>query len=437
MESALVKFLIDVVLATEASLLWGVRDEIDNIRDELISMQFFLVDADKKGTCKEGETTWVANVRDMAYEVEDVIDQFMYHIISQRIGGRSAWFLHHTIYFPQNLWVRHQAATKLQKIHKAIKAIPELNQRYGVNHIEGTSSKDNHKWVVHHGESSLFLKEDELVGIEDKRQLVMDWLMDGEFHQTIISIVRMGGSGKTTLVANTYNNNDVKKYFDCCAWVTVSQAYELEDLLRTLIKEFHKSRKEAILVDLRLMNYRSLVETLVNYLEKKTYLLVLDDVWDTNLLDEIKVSLRDSCLGSRIIITTRKEDVACYHLGGKHHVHHIQLLQEEEAWELFCKKAFSSSPIGSCPPELKSFAQEIVGKCEGLPLAIAALGSLMYSKNMSEWNEIYNTLNWSLCNNPKLDAVKRILLLRFNDFPYQLKHCFLYCSLFPEDYGIQ
>jgi disease resistance protein RPM1 len=78
-----------------------------------------------------------------------------------------------------------------------------------------------------------------------------------------------------------------------------------------------------------------------------------------------------------------------------------------------------------------------VGKCEGLPLAIAALGSLMYSKNISQWKEIYNSLNWSLSNNPKLQAVKTILLLSFNDLPYQLKHCFLYCSLFPEDHEIR
>ena len=332
--------------------------------------------------------------------------------------------------------MRHQATTKLQNINKAIKTIAEMNQRYGVNHIEGTSSKDNHKWIVHRGESSLFLKEDELVGIENKRQLIMGWFMDGEPHQTVISIVGMGGSSKTTLVANTYNNDDVKKHFDFFAWITVSQAYELEDLLRSLITEFYESRKQANLVDLSSMNYRLLVKTLVNYLEKKMYLLVLDDIWDTNLLDEIKVLLQDRCLGSRIILTTRKEDVACYHLGGKHHIHHIQLLQKAEAWELFCKKAFSSRPSGSCRLEFKSFAQTLVGKCEDLPLAITASGSLMYSKNLSQWNEIYSNLNWSLSKNPKLEAVNKILLLSFNDLPYHLKHCFLYCSLFLEDHDI-
>ena len=116
MESAIVDHLVDnilSVLATEASLLCGVRDAIDNTKDELKSMQSFLVDADKKGLGNEGEKTWVVNVRDMAYDVEDVIDQFMYHVNSQRIGGRFFRFLHHTIYIPQTLWVRHQIATKL------------------------------------------------------------------------------------------------------------------------------------------------------------------------------------------------------------------------------------------------------------------------------------------------------------------------------------
>ena len=77
-----------------------------------------------------------------------------------------------------------------------------------------------------------------------------------------------------------------------------------------------------------------------------------------------------------------------------------------------------------------------MGKCEDLPLAITASGSLMYSKNLSQWNEIYSNLNWSLSKNPKLEAVNKILLLSFNDLPYHLKHCFLYCSLFPEDHEI-
>ncbi|KAM3681585.1 hypothetical protein ACJW31_12G008200 [Castanea mollissima] len=441
MESAIADHLIDnilSVLATEASLLWGVRDAVDNIKNELKGMRSFLLDYDKKGAANEGEKLWVENVRDMAYDVEDVIDEFMYYINIQRTRGRYVQFVYQTIYFPQNLWVRHQTATKLQKINKTIKTNSQLNKKYHVDPIEGKSSEDIHKWVVRHAESSLFVEEDELVAIKDKRQQLMMWLMDREQQQTVISILGMGGSGKTTLVANTYNSDAVKRHFDCYAWITVSQKYDVDDLLRSMIKEFYESKKETNPSDLSSMNYRLLVQKLMSYLEKKSYLLVLDDVWETNVLDELKVSLRDRYPGSKIILTTRKDDVAHHPFMGIPYVHRIQLLELDDAWELFCKKAFLSSPNRICPPELKSFAHELVIKCKGLPLAIAALGSLMYSKNdTSQWNQINSSLNWNLSNNPELEAVKSILLLSFNDLPYQLKHCFLYCSLFPEDHEIR
>ena len=439
MDQAVVELLTDKIisiLSTEASLLWGSHDAIEEIKDELISMRSFLVDADRKAVGSEGEKTWVANVRDMAYDVEDIIDYFMYHMNRQRIGGRSSRILHHTIYFPKNLWVRRQTAIRIQKINGKIKGIRERNQRYDINHVEGTSSKDNHKWLVQHAESSLFLKEDKLVGIEKKRQELMGWLMDG-VDQTVISIVGMGGSGKTTLVANIFNNDDVKKHFNCCAWITISQAYELEDLLRSMVKRFYKSMNKVDPTNLTSMNYTELVEMLVDYLKEKKYLLVLDDVWDTSILNQIKLAILDNCHMGRTILTTRKENVASFNFEVTKYVYHMQPLEEDEAWDRFCKKAFSSSSDRCYPPDLASFAQELVRKCEGLPLAIAALGSLMYSKNESQWTYIYESLNWNLNNNPELEMVKTILLLSFNDLPHQLKHCFLYCTLFPEDYEIR
>ncbi|KAM4068373.1 hypothetical protein ACB094_12G006000 [Castanea mollissima] len=440
MDTAVLALLIRSIppLSTEASLLWKVSNAIEDVKEELKKMQSVLIDADKKGAVSEGEKAWVATVTDIAYNVEDVIDNFMYQISRERIGGRSARFLCHTIYFPKNLWERHKTASKLQIIKNKIQAIPDI-KRYAIDpNMAGSSS--NHRPNLHHAESHLFLKEDELVGIKEKRQLLMGPLMDGEPEGTVISVVGMGGSGKTTLVANIYNNDDVKRHFDCYAWITVSQLYETEDLLRSMIKEFDTSWKnsnQAYPEDLSSIEYRTLSKRLISYLENKKYLLVIDDVWDTNLLDLLKAPLPDGCPGSRIILTTRNEDVASYHFWGEIHIHRIELLEKEDAWMLFCKKAFSSSPDGCCPQGLESSAKELVEKCEGLPLAIVAFGSLMYSKNISQWNEIRNSLNWNLSNNPKLQGVNSLLLLSFKDLSHHLKHCFLYCSFFPEDYTIR
>ncbi|XP_021823333.1 disease resistance protein RPM1-like [Prunus avium] len=239
----------------------------------------------------------------------------------------------------------------------------------------------------------------------------MGWLMSGEQQQAVISVVGMGGSGKTTLVAKTFTSESVKRHFSCYAWITVYQSYVIEDLYRSLIKEVHQATKEEVpaAADLNSMSYRELLHMLVTYLESRRYLVVLDDVWDIKRLKEMRIALPNRQLGSRIMLTTQKEDIP-----------------------------FSTYHNKRCPPELESLAWELLGKCKGLPLAIVALGGLMSSKESStEWRKVCNSINWHLINDHFLEPVKTILFLSFNDLPYRLKHCFLYCSIFPEDYLIR
>lgn len=93
----------------------------------------------------------------------------------------------------------------------------------------------------------------------------------------------MAGSAKTTLVSKTFTNQTVKRLFDCHAWITLPQNYVIEDLFRSLVKEFHRSRKEEIPENvINSMSYKELLVMLVNYLESKRYLVVLDDVRDIN-----------------------------------------------------------------------------------------------------------------------------------------------------------
>ncbi|KAL7235085.1 hypothetical protein ACSBR1_018549 [Camellia fascicularis] len=428
-------------LENEASLIGGVRDELNQLKLEFASMRSFLEDTDKTTVQTEGEKTWVANVRDLAYEVEDIIDEYMYYMNKQKVYGKFTRFLRQIVYAPKNLWVRHRIATKLQKINSMIKAIPERNRRYGVDRVGEASScsQDHQRQPPNLSESSLFFKDDDLVGIEDGKKQLLDWLVDKEESQrTVISVVGMGGSGKTTLVAQAYNSQIVKRQFDCYAWITVSQTYLVDDLLQSMIKEFYRGAKEAIPMDLSSMSYRELIEMITNFLRLKRYVIVFDDVWSSNLWRDIHVSLLDEGLGSRVILTTRNEEIASSSFGVKSYVHYIKLLCVSDAWNLFCMKAFSSNPNRCCPQHLKTLAQDLVAKCKGLPLAIVALGGVMSSKYLeSEWRNIYNSLSWELSNNPGLEVVKTILLLSYNDLPYRLKCCFLYCCLFPEDYEIK
>ncbi|KAM5586127.1 disease resistance protein RPM1-like [Rosa sericea] len=442
MASAAIDLLLGKIVSfldDQLSLLGGVHDELEEIKRELIVMKAFLEDAERKGVLSEVEKTWVANVRDVSVDVEDFIDEFTYHINKQRSWSPFTRTFRKSLRFPKNLWERHRIATKLQKIIKIIKAIPERSLRYGVKRIEGVSYShyDPDRLRILR-ESSLFLQDDEVVGIIDAKEKLVTMLLSSQAQRTVISVVGMGGSGKTTLVAKTFNGQTVKQHFDCCAWITVSQTYTVEDLLRVIMKELLRAVKEQIPVDLSDMSYSHLVEMLASYLKEKRYLIVLDDVWDINLWRKISAALPDGPHGSRVMLTTRKEDIASFPFGLGSYVHHVQPLNKSEAWHLFSMKAFFSCPNSCCPTELEHIARDLVDKCEGLPLGIVALGALMSTKSvLSEWMKVYSSLNWELCNNPRLEVVKSILLLSFNDLPYRLKHCFLYCCVFPEDYVIQ
>ncbi|KAG9448695.1 hypothetical protein H6P81_008660 [Aristolochia fimbriata] len=426
------------VLEKEASLLRGVSHEIEEIKQELQSIRSFLVEADRRKDTSEGITTWATQVRDVAYEVEDIIDEFIYHVNIPQKGGITGK-LYSVIQAPSGLIARHQIATRLQRIKATVQAISDRRNRYRLEQVEERSSSHgaNEEWKYQR-DSSIFIGEDDIVGIDENRDLLIGWLTEEEEQQRLVlSVVGMGGLGKTTLVNKAYNNQIVKGHFDCHAWITVSQTYRVEELLRNMGNEFLKA-KEPFPSDISSMSYPRLAQTLAEYMHSKRYVIILDDVWSIDVWNNIKVALPDNRHGSRIIITTRNVDVSSA-LGDKSHVFYLEPLNQSDSWSLFCKKAFWSNPNKSCPEQLEPLARIIVEKCEGLPLAIIAVGGLMSSKDTTEleWRKVYSSLGWELSNNPILERVKSILLLSFTNMPYYLKLCFLYCSVFPEDYVIK
>ncbi|XP_058082325.1 disease resistance protein RPM1-like [Magnolia sinica] len=426
---------LSVLLTQEASLLSGVRNEVEKIMQELHSMQAFLRDADRRKDSNERVRTWVQQVREAAYDVEDIIDKFVYHMDRPRRGGVRG-FLVKTVRIPKNIYYRHWLATRLQETNSSIRNISEIKVRYGLNQIEeGTSSNDDREMWQRDVETSLFKEDVDIVGMKKELGLIDRWLVEEEDRLMVISVRGMGGVGKTTLVTKAYKNQQVKKHFDFYACVSISQTLKIDELLRSIIKQLLEATEEAVPNDLAAKDAHELRRMVRRHLQSKKYLTVLDDVWSTNDWNKISDIFPDSKCGSRLIVTTRDARVG-FAMGERSRVCELQSLQQEEAWELFCNKAFQNE---RCPTDLYPLARSIVEKCEGLPLAIVTMGSLLSSKGKSalEWRLVYNSLSWHLENEGMLQPINRILLLSFYDLPFRLKHCFLYCCMFPEDYIIQ
>ena len=244
----------------------------------------------------------------------------------------------------------------------------------------------------------------------------------------------MGGLGKTTLTKKVYDHQTVKGHFDCHAWIPVSQSYNMKDLLRSMIKQFCKARMEAPVSGLDTMDEELLIKELRDYLRQKRYVVLFNDVWKIDFWDYIKNALLDNNKGGRIMITTRNKEVASFcKKSSPVHVHELEPLPPDKAWELFCKRVFQFDFGGHCPPTLEKLSHDIVEKCKGLPLAIVAIGGLLSTKEKTvfEWKNLHDSIGFDL-GSPHLASVEKILSLSYEDLPYNLKSCFLYLGMYSE-----
>ncbi|GAB2229940.1 hypothetical protein Droror1_Dr00014196 [Drosera rotundifolia] len=240
-----------------------------------------------------------------------------------------------------------------------------------------------------------------------------------------IGVHGVGGVGKTTLA--THIHDELQKKLKSSAgnvyWVTVSNDATVFDLQSKIAEAIHcrnilkvkDPKKRAGILRLELS-------------EKKSSVLILDDVWRDIMLEE--VGIPD---GFQLLITTRSRDV-CQRMECKQIVN-VGCLSEEESWELFREILGGTYDILS--QEGKDTASLISKKCAGLPLGIKVVAASMRGVNdIHEWRNALAELTDSTRRHQGLEnevfPSLKLSFDRLNDMLVQ--KCFLYCALYPEDY---
>ncbi|KAL8260448.1 hypothetical protein R6Q59_028401 [Mikania micrantha] len=285
-------------------------------------------------------------------------------------------------------------------------------------------------------EETSLVVESKVIGRERDKEALLGKLLGGESSSSqttnfnVVSVVGLGGIGKTTLAQLLYNDKKVKDHFEFRAWVCVSDEFDVLkiskaifqavgggnqdfanlNLLQEALKE-KLSKKMFLLVlddvwneavgggnvfaifqavgggNQDFANLNLLQEALKEKLSKKMFLLVLDDVWNENH-QEWELLQRPFTVGapgSKVLVTTRKTTVAS--AMDSVQPYDLELLPDEEALSLFSQHASDKQNFDDVIRKLKLYGDDIIKKCKRLPLALRILGRTFKGKSNEEWKE--------------------------------------------------
>uniref|UniRef100_I1R213 Uncharacterized protein n=1 Tax=Oryza glaberrima TaxID=4538 RepID=I1R213_ORYGL len=257
------------------------------------------------------------------------------------------------------------------------------------------------------------------------RKLVRQVLTHKEKKAYKLAIIGTGGIGKTTLAQKVFNDQKLKRSFDKHAWICVSQDYSPASILGQLLRTIDVQYKQEESVG----ELQSKIESAI---KDKSYFLVLDDVWQSDVWTNLLRTPLYAATSGIILITTRKDTVA--REIGVEEPHRVDLMSPAVGWELLWKSI--NIEDDKEVQNLRDIGIEIVQKCGGLPLAIKVIAKVLASKDKTEneWKKILANNVWSMAKLPK--EITGALYLSYDDLPQHLKQCFLYCIVYPEDWTI-
>ncbi|MED6118992.1 hypothetical protein PIB30_007882 [Stylosanthes scabra] len=401
----------------EQKLLWRLRATLRAVRP-------FLDDAEQKQFKDHEVKTWLVNLQHALYMADDLLDELSTKAavaaLTQTDPGTSS----------SSSWshyvddILEDSNYEMEDIVVTLESLVEEKDEFPLE--KAVKDLENMSW---RNETTSLLEGSEIYGRDEEKEEIIGMLLDDtcDGKLSVISIEGMGGVGKTTLAQVVYHDARVKAKFDIRAWVSVATKFNPVNVTKAVIQEIMSSSCDMV-------SLNSLQTELQKELTGRKFLVVLDDMWENqqNFWDNFLKPFLCENKGSKILVTTRNKNVDSM-LSTTNFHRNLHPLSYEYCWSMFLKHS-SLSTNDSQYKSLESIGRKIVEKCKGLPLAVKTLGGLLrHESNETYWINILESRIWELPEDES--KIVPALRISYDSLPSHLKRCFVYCSLYPQDYG--
>ncbi|KAL2532932.1 Disease resistance protein RPP13 [Abeliophyllum distichum] len=384
--------------------IFDFMDQIRTNHQELMFLQTFLTDigVEKYPVFEE----FSIRIRDIAYEVEYIINSFA-----------PVWYLSFRI--PQ----------VMEKIQLVSTQFREKMKMYAAGQLQKNAEYLSQQLSLqalrpHIGDGNI-------IGLEDVKHEIKEYLIGGPSNLQIISIFGMPGLGKTTLAKNIYHDAFIRKHFDSCGWCVVSQTYQKRNMLIDILMSISDIGRDIILN----MEDDDLSIELYNCLKGSRYIIFMDGIWNVTAWFDIRLCIPNDHCGSRILLTSQiaKVDMDTLSRSFKHprfFNYPLRFLTHDECWNLLLFKVFDNE---QCPPVLVDVAKKIARNCGGLPSTVVFIASVLkkLEKEKSLWMDVAENITSYISKDT--NDYMNMLELSYNHLPMHLKPCFLYFGAFEKD----
>ncbi|GLT28411.1 hypothetical protein SLA2020_033480 [Shorea laevis] len=216
----------------------NVRGEVNKLSSNFQAIKAVLEDAERQQLDKGKASVrdWLDKLKDVSYDIDNALDEWSTAILKSELKPKSkvCSFVPSPSYCFNGGKLLLKTARKIQALNERLDVIANERERYHFKVLSNEKPKRD--------ETTSFINVAEVMGrVEDEERIVNMLLKEVRAEEIgsklqMVSLVGIGGIGKTTLARLAFNNEKVKSHFEAKMWVCVSDTFNEMKIAKDILK---------------------------------------------------------------------------------------------------------------------------------------------------------------------------------------------------------